>query len=459
MTLFDIEYDDFKREDTTNVIAITLYTDDRQPITPNASHTWKAKVSKGDKYVGEYPVTISDNTIKLSSSNLTRLPNGDYGLELWETYDGSTTIYPSAGVMEFRVHRNANDTLGTIDPTTDINAIIDDLHKAGKNIKVVATNTLSPGSKASVTQSITNGENQLTFNIPQGNKGDKGDVGPAPTLKIGTVTKLGPDQAPTAALTGDNGAYTLNLGIPQGVQGETNPTATQALDIANSVNSKLNDITSNGGGTNLLTGTSDFTGWAIPDKVSRTTDGLIYAHLYGNAPAVAPNLTLEESTTYTVSFDALGYEAGTTVIAIGYSEDSKGGIIASDYANVALNALDGASVRVSITFTTSSSFTKTNFNIGCGYSFSTGGSIYIRHVMLEKGTVAHDWQPAPEDAPSNDSQLVHKTNNETIAGDKTFVGNTTLATTTILEGNYGLRVTSSGIQKTTDGKTWVPANI
>lgn len=246
MTLFDITYDDFKREDTTNVITITLYTDDKQPITPNASHTWKAKVSKEDKYVGEYPVTISGNTIKLSSSNLTRLPNGDYGLELWETYNGSTTIYPSAGVMEFRVHKNANDTLGTVDPTIDINGIIDDLHRAGQNIKVVATNTLSPGSKASVTQSITNGENQLTFNIPQGDKGAKGDVGPAPTLKIGTVTKLGPDQAPTVALTGDNGAYTLNMGIPQGAQGETNATATNALDLANGANDKLNSFVTSG---------------------------------------------------------------------------------------------------------------------------------------------------------------------------------------------------------------------
>lgn len=242
MTLFDIAYDDFKREDTTNVITITLYTDDKQPITPNVSHTWKAKVSKEDKYVGEYPVTISGNTIKLSSSNLTRLPNGDYGLELWETYSGSTTIYPSAGVMEFRVHRNANDTLGTVDPTTDINGIIDDLHRAGQNIKVVATNTLPAGSKASVTQSITNGENQLTFNIPQGIQGEQGNVGPAPTLKIGTVTKLGPDQAPTASFSGGNGSYTLDLGIPQGVQGETNETATNALNLANSVDSKVNEL-------------------------------------------------------------------------------------------------------------------------------------------------------------------------------------------------------------------------
>ena len=247
MTQFDITYTDFKREDTTNDITIKLYADNKRPIIPDASHTWKAKVAKDDKYVGEYPVTIFGNTIKLSSSNLTRLPDGNYSLELWETYDGSTAIYPSTGVMTFRVNKNLDDTLGAIDPTTDINAIIDDLHKAGQNIKVVATNTLPAGSEASVTQSITNGENQLTFNIPQGSKGEQGDVGPAPTLKIGTVTKLGPDQMPTANLSGGNGSYTLDMGIPQGAQGETNATATQALDIANSLKESVKRL----GGDNL----------------------------------------------------------------------------------------------------------------------------------------------------------------------------------------------------------------
>lgn len=229
MTQFDITYTDFKREDTTNDITIKLYADNKRPIIPDSSHTWKAKVAKGDKYVGEYPVAILGNVIKLSSSNLTRLPDGIYALELWETYDGSTAIYPSTGTMEFRVHENIDDTLGTIDPTTDINGIIDDLHKAGQNIKVVATNTLSPGSKASVTQSIANGENQLTFNIPQGVQGEQGNVGPAPTLKIGTVTKLNPDQTPTASFSGGNGAYTLNMGIPQGDKGNKGDKGSDAV--------------------------------------------------------------------------------------------------------------------------------------------------------------------------------------------------------------------------------------
>ena len=56
---------------------------------------------------------------------------------------------------------------------------------------------------------------------------------------------------------------------------------------------------------------------------------------------------------------------------------------------------------------------------------------------------------------AEDSKVVHNTGNETVAGNKTLTG-----LTTMLTGNYGLRVTSSGFQKTTDGgKTWVTANL
>lgn len=56
---------------------------------------------------------------------------------------------------------------------------------------------------------------------------------------------------------------------------------------------------------------------------------------------------------------------------------------------------------------------------------------------------------------ASDNTVVHNTGNETIAGNKTLTG-----LTTMLTGNYGLRVTSSGFQKTTDGgKTWVTATL
>lgn len=338
MTLFDIAYDDFKREDTTNTIVITLYNDDKQPITPNASHTWKAKVSKGDKYVGEYPVTISGNTIKLSSSNLTRLPNGDYGLELWETYSGSTTIYPSAGMMEFRVHRNANDTLGTVDPTTDINRIIDDLHKAGQNIKVVATNTLPAGSKASVTQSITNGENRLTFNIPQG---------------------------------------------------ETNPTATNALNTANSANAKLSAIQRNGGGRNLAVGTSN--DWkTVPDSDK------------WNAATICTYSNAQAGDVFTVSVDTQSTKPLEYQIWQGSSTNAQ-----NKYVTGGDNqAIASGTTHSHTTFTWPADATQ--YLIVKLINNTTDGShdsYQYKNVMLEKGTVAHDWQLNPEETQSQINAL------------------------------------------------------
>lgn len=328
MTLFDIAYDDFKREDTTNTITITLYTDDKQPITPNSSHTWKAKVSKEDKYVGEYPVTISGNVIKLSSSNLTRLPNGDYGLELWETYSGSTTIYPSAGVMEFRVHRNANDTLGTVDPTTDINRIIDDLHKAGQNVKVVATNTLPPGSKASVTQSIINGENQLTFNIPQG---------------------------------------------------DTDATATQALDIANSVDAKLSAIQANGGGRNLAVGTSS--NWTTVPDVNEWNIATIAT--YSNAKA---------GDVFTISVDTQSTMPMAYQIWQGNATGVRSGFVTSD------NRIASGTTHSHTTFTWPSGATQYLIvQLAINAPDGSHTSYQYKNAMLEKGVVAHDWQPALED--------------------------------------------------------------
>ncbi|CAD7055505.1 fusion protein [Pseudorhizobium halotolerans] len=46
-----------------------------------------------------------------------------------------------------------------------------------------------------------------------------GPVGPAPSLAIGTVQTLSPDQPASVSLTGNNGAYQMTFAIPRGVQG------------------------------------------------------------------------------------------------------------------------------------------------------------------------------------------------------------------------------------------------
>lgn len=54
-----------------------------------------------------------------------------------------------------------------------------------------------------------------------------------------------------------------------------------------------------------------------------------------------------------------------------------------------------------------------------------GKTYYLDDIKLEISNIDSDWVPALEDVPSNNSQLVHNTGNEVIAGDKTFTGNVT----------------------------------
>jgi len=79
----------------------------------------------------------------------------------------------------------------------------------------------------------------------------------------------------------------------------------------------------------------------------------------------------------------------------------------------------------------------------------TDGRIFVTGV---DGGSLKGWNLIPKD-----STVVHNTGTETLAGDKTFTGNTNLTgQTTLQTGNYGLRVTTTGIQKTSDnGVTWV----
>lgn len=86
------------------------------------------------------------------------------------------------------------------------------------------------------------------------------------------------------------------------------------------------------------------------------------------------------------------------------------------------------------------------------------GVLTIRNFKLEVGNVPTDWTPAPEDAPSNDAQLVHKTGNETVAGDKTFTGIVT-ATNVVETGTPRSVTTTSTLNGLTFSFTRVGSSV
>lgn len=405
---------DFKHLDTTKNIVITPKDEFGNSVQLNTAHTWTAKVSDGNNYIGDYPVTIESNSIVVNSSDFTNLPAGSYHLEVWEEWIDSDnkkqrSIYPSPQrTIDFTIYQNITDLAEKEIKSIGFQDVVDQaVMNIGMNY-VFKVNTIEPDQTATVVQAAADGKNYVTFNIPRGAKGDPGtpgNVGPAPTLKIGTVTKLNSDQTPTANVSGDNGAYTLDLGIPQGPKGDIPDLSnyTTATDLNNGLSTKVTD---NKNGTISVNGTSIIpANEAVLNRIDGSYEdindipmGWMYLNGWADLSGLA-NWGLPQDFYYVYCYKA-NYGINVTIqIAYGMEKNST----------------------------------------------------YVRTMSVTSWTT---WKLL-----ADDSKVVHNTSNETIAGDKAFVGNTTLASTTILAGNYGLRVTSSGIQKTTDGKTWVPANI
>lgn len=378
MTQFKVDFNDFKRRDNTNLMEITLYKDSGEQITPNRDHQWSGKALKfgdGDKRLDqELAVTLDGDKIGVPSKQLENLPSGDYGLELWEVNNDSKTIYPSAGFIEFHIHRNADESLESVTPTIDIDKVIDDLHTAGLNVVVDDIEMLAPDATPSVTSEVRDGKNHIKLHIPRGSKGEQGDPGPAPTLKIGTVTKLNPDQTPTVNLSGGNGSYTLDMGIPQGQTGTvdnaglTNAPAFQALQT---------QVNNSAVGTNLLLGTHD--------SFSMTGTNIVnqWKQMY------ALSERLEAGTTVTISFDALSTALTNFTIL-------NNGLNGGQWQTYVLDGTVDTTKKHFIATTTLTSFADLGVNLKLNNVPATT-TVTVSNMKLELGSHATDWCPNPSE--------------------------------------------------------------
>ena len=235
----------WKRQDTTQDLIVWF-----SGVMPNPAHAWTVRVADSKGYLGDYDATLQGNRFVIDTGQFADFPVGDYVLEVWETYskDGKaeTGIYPNPdSFVTFKINANVVDD--DLIKSFDLDEVLGKAAaRANKAIVVDGTETLPAGSQAAVESRYDGERVHYTFKIPRGDKGEKGDkgdrgaqgpqgiqgiqgpqgktgqtgpVGPAPTLRVGSVTKVAPGGSPTATVTGSNGDYALNLGIPQGVQG------------------------------------------------------------------------------------------------------------------------------------------------------------------------------------------------------------------------------------------------
>lgn len=399
-TIDDVSTNDMniKHLDTTKNIVITPKDEFGNSVQLNASHTWTAKVSDGTNYVGDYQVTLESNSIVVNSADFTNLPAGNYHLEVWEEWIDSNSkkqcsIYPSPQrTIDFNIYQNVTDLAEKEIKTIGFQDVVDQaVMNIGMNY-VFKVNTIEPDQTATVVQAAADGKNYVTFNIPRGAQGEQGNVGPAPTLKIGTVTKLNSDQTPTANLSGGNGSYTLDMGIPQGDKGDkgdTDETATNALNVANSVDSKVTAIQHNGGGRNLAIGTADkkcaYPRWnADGGQVSLDT----WKSLRGQWVTISCDMSWTGFAINTKDNNRIGYEA-----ILAYSDGTKFSINNWYYPT-------DSEVNKNFRFSHSWQLPNkepTSIYGGLLFNQINATTCVTSKLMIEKGTVAHDWSPAPEE--------------------------------------------------------------
>ena len=173
----------FKHLETTKDIVISPKNEYGDPQRPDVSHKWTAKVSDGTNYVGDYAVKISGASMVVDSEDFTKLPVGQYKLEIWEQWtdaDGTSelSIYPSPQqTIPFSIYQNITDLAEKEIKQIGFQDVVDQaVMNIGMNY-IFKVNTIEPDQTATVVQTAADGKNYVTFNIPRGAKGDKGEQG------------------------------------------------------------------------------------------------------------------------------------------------------------------------------------------------------------------------------------------------------------------------------------------
>lgn len=437
-----------KVADTSTVFNFRLWNEGQaQDVTGKAV---SFVIANDSGYLFDVPAVVDGNVISLDFSNelLKQLTPDTYHMEVSVTNkNGDVELYPSEGAIDFTVGKNLHGTQGKLVPQITFDTVLASVDK-----KIAEyTKTITKGDKGDTGPQGPQG--------PQGPKGDTGPQGPKGDMDLSQIKVGGRN---LIVRTGELAGYIVG--------------STGNIDSLSGSATMQNPITVKPGDQLTMSGTA-----AGSETLFRYGFYDASGNLVMRAFVQVTNVTTVTAPT------------GSSTFRISYPQSAQvkleRGNIATDWTP-APEDVDSTYLKKTNQLPTEAldfnylathmqtyqgtwwsganpvlngpidNFTWSSIEIVAGNSETSGriiatklttNDVYLANV--DRG-VLKEWKLIP-----NDANVVHKTGTGTIAGDKTFVGNTTLATTTILAGNYGLRVTSSGFQKTTDGKTWVAANI
>lgn len=370
-----------KVADTSTVFDFRLWNEGQaQDVTGKAV---SFVIANDYGYLFDTPAVIDGNVISLDFSNelLKQLTPDTYHLEVSVTNeDGHVEVYPSEGTIDFTVGKNLHSTQGKLVPQITFDTVLASVDK-----KITEyTNTITKGDTGPQGEPGPIGE--------QGPKGDKGDIGPT-----GATGPQGPQ----------------GIQGPQGPKGDTGPVGPQGPkgDMG------LSKIAV--GGRNYILNSKFSTAVDVP-ALQQSVDPSFYSN-----KQVTTSVYVKYDNVKTMVTDAGQFKR--VVFAVSF-RDASGEMRYLDAQKIITTIGESFAGRVSQTIDLSGFNVASMPTVAVFISNFTADYVEASNPKLEVGNVATDWTPAPEDVPSNDSNLVHNTGTETVAGDKTFTGQLTALT-------------------------------
>lgn len=487
-----------KVDDTSTVFDFRLWNDGQaQDVT---GKTVSFVIANDSGYLFDVPAVVDGNVISLDFSNdlLKQLTPDTYHLEVSVTNkDGDVELYPSEGAIDFTVDKNLHSFQSNLVPQITFNMLLASVDK-----KIAEyTKTIAKGDKGD-----TGPQGPQGIQGPQGPIGATGPQGPKGDMDLSQINVGGRNYILNSkrALSGSGNISDtdwVNTSIPISMFSNKVFTISVQVDYdnvtavtgANRLGFEIltNNVLSDGSKKARAFGAwrNAAVGESFHGRISATFDmrgvnlegvstsnhlgeGLYIQGITGTNVSVSnPKIEIgnvntdwtpapedADSKYVNKSGDTMtgGLTGGTTTLPDSGDLNNLTNT-GKYYLNYSVNATKWNNRPSNAPNTAFAVDVIANANQSLAtqaYFVHQNSRMWVRTLWLN-GTI----QTSPWVELANDANVVHNTGNETVAGDKTFTGNTTLATTTILAGNYGLRVTSSGFQKTTDGKTWVSANI
>ena len=216
--------------------------------------------------------------------------------------------------------------------------------------------------------------------------------------------------------------------------------------LGDRITNEVSKITSNGGGRNLLHGTRDFKQWGTSiSKVAVTNSGETFQAATGTESSSQNyfdlvcfyGIPLEKNTDYTASFWVKTSE-NTEIWSYLFNSGSNGTY--SDGATV--NHATTEYKRFVVHFHNGNNNATPSF-IPVRINKKSTITVWLYGCMLEKGTIAHDWTPAPEDVATDISNVNTKVEQYKTGINQTATGMNLFAQ--VITGNSSIDVTKSNI--------------